>query len=266
MKLRTMTDADFDALPYGSEGLWRKFMHACRRCATLEEIIAATKSKRYTRTRIDRMVMCAFLGITKDMLVERAPYVRCLALNDRGRCVLKQMKQHTVCINAGESFDHPYWELEKRAGEAEKSLEKAAESNRQNRPQETQKHLNDAARDAVKSYLRLRLDPKYIRTSERAFFLSNRQQRISAKTVQWVVYKYLDKAGLSSRGLSVHKLRHTAATLMYQSGNVDIRVLKDILGHEQLNTTQIYTHLGNSNLQDAMKANPLAKVNIDDGD
>ena len=135
-----------------------------------------------------------------------------------------------------------------------------------NRPQETQKHLNDAARDAVKSYLRLRLDPKYIRTSERSFFLSNRQQRISAKTVQWVVYKYLDKAGLGSRGLSVHKLRHTAATLMYQSGNVDIRVLKDILGHEQLNTTQIYTHLGNSNLQDAMKANPLAKVNIEDSD
>ena len=117
MKLRTMTDAEFEALPYGSEGLWRKFMHACRSCATLEEIIAATKSKRYTRTRIDRMVMCAFLGITKDMLVERAPYVRCLALNDRGRCVLKQMKQHTVCINAGESFDHPYWELEKRCGD-----------------------------------------------------------------------------------------------------------------------------------------------------
>ena len=121
-------------------------------------------------------------------------------------------------------------------------------------------YLNDAARDAVKAYLRLRLDPKYIRTSERAFFLSNRQQRISAKTVQWVVYKYLDKAGLGSRGLSVHKLRHTAATLMYQSGNVDIRVLKDILGHEQLNTTQIYTHLGSSNLQDAMKANPLSKL------
>ena len=117
MKLRTMTDAEFEALPYGSEGLWRKFMHACRSCATLEEIIAATKSKRYTRTRIDRMVMCAFLGITRDMLEEKAPYVRCLALNDRGRCVLKQMKQHTVCINAGESFDHPYWNLEKRCGD-----------------------------------------------------------------------------------------------------------------------------------------------------
>ena len=117
MKLRTMTDAEFEELPYGSEGLWRKFMHACRSCATLEEIIAATKSKRYTRTRIDRMVMCAFLGITKDMLEEKAPYVRCLALNNRGRSVWKQMKQHMPCINAGETVDHPYWQLEKRCGD-----------------------------------------------------------------------------------------------------------------------------------------------------
>ena len=116
-RLRTMTDAEFEALPYGSEGLWRKFMHACRSCATLEEIIAATKSKRYTRTRIDRMVMCAFLGITKDMLAEKAPYVRCLALNDRGRWVLKRLKQYTPCINAGEAVDHPYWLLEKRCGD-----------------------------------------------------------------------------------------------------------------------------------------------------
>jgi site-specific recombinase XerD len=123
-------------------------------------------------------------------------------------------------------------------------------------------YLNSSAKDAVKGYLRVRLDPKYIRTSEHAFFLSARQTRISTKTVQYIVYKYLDRAGLGSRGLSVHKLRHTAATLMYQSGNVDIRVLKDILGHEQLNTTQIYTHLGNRNLQDAMNNNPLSDVKI----
>lgn len=127
-------------------------------------------------------------------------------------------------------------------------------------------YLNDAAKDAVKGYLRIRLDPKHIRTSERAFFLSTRQQRISAKTVQWVVYKYLERAGLGSRGMSVHKLRHTAATLMYQSGNVDIRVLKDILGHEQLNTTQIYTHLGTSDMKNAMKANPLSNIRMDDDD
>ena len=116
-RLRTMTDAEFEALPYGSEGLWRKFMHAARSSATLEEIIAATKSKRYTRTRIDRMVMCAFLGITKTALEESPPYVRCLAFSDRGRSVLKQMKQHTVCINAGERMDDPYWDLEKRCGD-----------------------------------------------------------------------------------------------------------------------------------------------------
>lgn len=123
-------------------------------------------------------------------------------------------------------------------------------------------YLNAAAKDAVLSYLRVRLDPKFIRTSENALFLSLRETRISQKTVQWMVYKYLDMAGLGSKNLSVHKLRHTAATLMYQSGKVDIRVLKDILGHEQLNTTQIYTHLVNKNLEDAVDSNPLADLKI----
>ena len=123
-------------------------------------------------------------------------------------------------------------------------------------------YLNDAAKSAITEYLKLRLDPKYIRTSDKAFFLSGRQTRISAKTVQWMVYKYLNLAGLGLRGLSVHKLRHTAATLMYQSGKVDIRVLKDILGHEQLNTTQIYTHVVNRNIEEAVAQNPLADIKI----
>ncbi len=117
MKLRTMTDAEFEALPYGSEGLWRKFMHASRREASLSAITAATKSKRYTATRIDRMVMCAFLGITAEMLKSPAPYVRTLALNDRGRSVLRSVKQHMHCINAGESVDQSYYALEKRCAD-----------------------------------------------------------------------------------------------------------------------------------------------------
>ena len=125
-------------------------------------------------------------------------------------------------------------------------------------------YMNEAARDAVLNYLRVRLDPKHISTSNIAFFLSGREQRISAKTVQWIVYKYLKMAGLASKGLSVHKLRHTAATLMYQSGKVDIRVLKDILGHEQLNTTQIYTHVVDRNLEEAVDHNPLADIKFND--
>ena len=121
-------------------------------------------------------------------------------------------------------------------------------------------YLNNAARDAIISYLHTRLDPRYIRTSDHALFLSGRQTRISPKTVQFIVHKYLGYAGLGSRGLSVHKLRHTAATLMYQSGKVDIRVLKDVLGHEQLNTTQIYTHVVSTNLEQAMYNNPLSEV------
>ena len=123
-------------------------------------------------------------------------------------------------------------------------------------------YLNDASRRVLEEYIRTRLDPKYIHTSENAFFLSTRQTRISPKTVQYVVYKYLRLAGFAHKGLSVHKLRHTAATLMFQSGNVDIRVLKDILGHEQLNTTQIYTHVVDRNMQEAMTQNPLANITI----
>lgn len=126
-------------------------------------------------------------------------------------------------------------------------------------------YLNDAAKDAVRSYLELRLDPSYVVTDDPALFLSERAQRISAKTVQFVVYKYLDMSGLGNRGLSVHKLRHTAATLMYQSGAVDVRVLKEVLGHEQLNTTQIYTHVVSRNMEDAVAHNPLADIKMKKG-
>ena len=116
-RLRTMTDAEFEALPYGSEGLWRKFMHASRREATLEDIAAATKSKRYTRTRIDRMMMCAFLGITREGLEAEVPYTRVLAFTDKGRLVLKDAKAKGTFLNAGEAAGHPYWELEQRCGD-----------------------------------------------------------------------------------------------------------------------------------------------------
>ena len=112
-----MTEAEFESLPYGSEGLWRKLMHASRRSATLEDILAAVKSKRYTRTRLDRMVMCAFLGITKEAMETAVPYTRVLAFNDTGRSLLNQAKKEHLFLNAGESIDHPHWELEKRCGD-----------------------------------------------------------------------------------------------------------------------------------------------------
>jgi len=91
-------------------------MHACRKESTLEAIIAATKSKRYTRTRIDRMVMCAFLGITKEILETEIPYTRVLAFNDRGREILRQAKKESCFVNTGETVDHPHWLLEQRCG------------------------------------------------------------------------------------------------------------------------------------------------------
>lgn len=116
-KLRTMTDAEFEALPYGSEGLWRKFMHACRSEATLENIIAATKSKRYTRTRIDRMVLCAFLGLSLQDMLSPVPYTRVLAFNDRGRAALKEARKSGSFLNAGEIDLSPYGIKEQQIGD-----------------------------------------------------------------------------------------------------------------------------------------------------
>lgn len=116
-RLRTMSDEEFAALPFGSEGLWRKLMHNARRFANLEDVITATKSKRYTRTRLDRMVMCAFLGIPSEMLDSPAPYVRALAFNDAGRRILRQSKEVFPVLNAGEAVHHPYWALERRCGD-----------------------------------------------------------------------------------------------------------------------------------------------------
>ena len=116
-RLRTMTEEEFQALPFGSEGLWRKFMHECRRQATLEDILTATKSKRYTRSRLDRMAMCAFLGITGAQLDAPAPYCRALAMNSRGRQVLKAARNSTPILNAGDQPHDPYYALEKRCSD-----------------------------------------------------------------------------------------------------------------------------------------------------
>lgn len=113
-KLRTMADAEFESLPFGSEGLWRKLMHAARKEATLESIIASVKSKRYTRTRIDRMILCGFLGITNAILETPAPYVRILAFNEKGRKLLNSVKDSGYFVNTGERIDHPWQLLEER--------------------------------------------------------------------------------------------------------------------------------------------------------
>lgn len=119
-------------------------------------------------------------------------------------------------------------------------------------------YLNDACTEAVKRYIAVR--PKDGLLDKKALFISGQRKRISPKTVQYIVKKYLAEIDLGGPGYSVHKLRHTAATLMYQHGHVDIRVLKDILGHENLGTTEIYTHLSNEQMASAAKANPLSNV------
>lgn len=119
-------------------------------------------------------------------------------------------------------------------------------------------YLNSACVDAVNEYKKVR--PVDGVKDKNALFISRNNQRISVKMIQAMVYKYLKKIGLDSRGYSCHKLRHTAATLMYQYGGVDVRVLKDVLGHENLATTEIYTHLSSEQMKKAASLNPLANI------
>ena len=119
-------------------------------------------------------------------------------------------------------------------------------------------YLNSACVAAIRDYMRVR--PVDGVKDKNALFISRNHRRMSVKTIQAMVYKYLEKIGLSAQGYSCHKLRHTAATLMYQHGGVDVRVLKEVLGHENLATTEIYTHLSSEQLKNAAEHNPLAKV------
>ncbi|WP_294486660.1 tyrosine recombinase XerC [uncultured Ruminococcus sp.] len=120
-------------------------------------------------------------------------------------------------------------------------------------------YMNNACIEALRAYLPIR---NAVQTPEKALFLSNRNTRISKRMTQYIVEQSLKKAGLGNMGITTHKLRHTAATLMYQYGKVDTLVLKDILGHESLATTEIYTHLTSDNMRDAANANPLADQHI----
>ena len=121
-------------------------------------------------------------------------------------------------------------------------------------------YLNKACVKALEEYLRVRPKTHLTADSEKALFLSERKQRISRRMVQEIIYGELKQAGLDTSKYSVHKLRHTAATLMYQYGQVDIRALQELLGHESISTTEIYTHVSNNQVRDAVERNPLADL------
>lgn len=118
-------------------------------------------------------------------------------------------------------------------------------------------YLNDACIESISSYLEVRKNT--FSKDKNALFISRNGNRVSRTTVHNLVKKHLSASGLDSSQYSSHKLRHTAATLMLQNG-VDVKVLQDFLGHDNLNTTQIYTHVDNTQLKVAARANPLSKI------
>ena len=121
-------------------------------------------------------------------------------------------------------------------------------------------YLNKACMNALKDYLSIRPHDKVKNDSRDALFLSERKERISNRTVQNIVKNELARAGLDTTKYSVHKLRHTAATLTYQYGDVDIRALQELLGHESISTTEIYTHVNDERVRNAVENNPLANL------
>ena len=122
-------------------------------------------------------------------------------------------------------------------------------------------YLNKACVKAIADYIKVRPKANFKNVdAQRALFLSERHNRISRRMVQEIIYSELKKAGLDNKNCSVHKLRHTAATLMYQYGQVDIRALQELLGHESISTTEIYTHVSNNQVRDAVERNPLADI------
>lgn len=122
-------------------------------------------------------------------------------------------------------------------------------------------YLTNNCLDLIENYIMIRKN--YLKDKKiDALFISTRKKRISNRAVQSTIDKYLKKAGFDTSIYSTHKLRHTAATLMYKYGNVDIRALKDVLGHESVSTTQIYTHLDDEDLKKAVNKNPLSNLDI----
>ncbi len=119
-------------------------------------------------------------------------------------------------------------------------------------------YLNELCLKAIENYLAVR--PRMGLKDENALFISRNNNRINPRSVELIIEKNLKKCGLSEMGFSVHTLRHTAATLLYQYADADVLVLKEILGHENLNTTQIYTHVFDEQIKTAVDANPLAKI------
>ena len=124
-------------------------------------------------------------------------------------------------------------------------------------------YLNQACLDAIDNYIKnVRPKAGIKPPDQNALFISRNMRRISVKTIQHIVKLHLKAAGLDETKYSVHKLRHTAATLMYKHGHVDVRILQEILGHTNLSTTQIYTHLDDEQLRNAAKSNPLANLEL----
>ena len=117
--------------------------------------------------------------------------------------------------------------------------------------------------EAIENYIQVRPADGLKYEDRNALFISKKMRRMSNRMVELLAKKYFEKAGIDSTVYTPHKLRHTAATIMYRDGNVDIRTLQELLGHASLSTTQLYTHVKNEDLKNAAEKNPLSSLKLD---
>jgi len=122
--------------------------------------------------------------------------------------------------------------------------------------------LNEICIEAIKNYLEVRPMDMLKADDKDALFISSKFSRITGRSIELIAKKYFEQAGIDTTVYTPHKLRHTAATIMYRDGNVDIRTLQELLGHASLSTTQIYTHVKNDDLRNAADKNPLSKISL----
>ena len=123
--------------------------------------------------------------------------------------------------------------------------------------------LNSLCMEAIENYMQVRPADGLKYEDRNALFISKKMRRMSNRMVELLAKKYFEKAGIDSTVYTPHKLRHTAATIMYRDGNVDIRTLQELLGHASLSTTQLYTHVKNEDLKNAAEKNPLSSLKLD---
>ncbi len=247
-------------LAYLTTNFKSKAATRCRKVASLrvffkflsmKKIIKINPAQNLETPKLDRR-------LPKYLTLEESKKLLNVSKDERNRNRIRDYAITTLFLNCGMRLAELIGINEKDINFKERKLNVIGKGNK-----ERTIYLNEACIKAIDEYIAVRSKnggKKDLKNSDKALFLSERNQRIGRRTVQKIIATELKNAGIDTEIYSVHKLRHTAATLMYQYGKVDIRALQELLGHESISTTEIYTHVSNTQVKAAVESNPLANI------